>query len=120
MKFFIENSADHGHQTEDGVRQSQRPYPEWIHHEDAVAAKAAIIPQIDGGRGSRVGDGVGHKIDVASLQWCNVHMRRGAESLPRGGRSKMLLRPGNVVLSTAYWLSIFKNSRIIHAINFIM
>ena len=53
--------------------------------------KQPSFRKIDGGRGSRVGDGVGHKIDVASLQWCNVHMRRGAESLPRGGRSKMLL-----------------------------
>ena len=51
VRFFIENSAGNGHHTKDGVWQSKRAYPEKIHHEEAV------IPQIDSGRGRKVGLG---------------------------------------------------------------
>ena len=78
---FIENSADHGHQTEDGVRQSKRAYPGQIHHEESRRKqppfrKSAVAVEERFVRG--VGDGVGHKTDVASPQWCSTHMRRAA------------------------------------------
>ena len=43
MRFFIENSAAHGHQTEG--RANERILKK-IHHEEAVAATATIIPKI--------------------------------------------------------------------------
>ena len=54
-------------------------------HKSIVAVEERSDSVIGRGVVRCVGDGVGHKTDVASPQWCSTHMRRRGESVPRGG-----------------------------------
>ena len=45
----------------------------------------AVEERSDSASGAASCAAIGNETDVARPQWCRIHVRRGAESVPRGG-----------------------------------